>query len=401
VRENCILDVASTGDFRFVTSAATVERSARKRRGGAPPPPAKADTRWTLVSRAAVTNANLVVPSPALDGGKVVVAYIASDRVAEAVTFTPAVKGDAKAVRRDQIATGPERLGNPQLLARPGGGLQALVDGVPLQSVSFVQRAANGSFAGAATAAADIHATDVGPAVLAPDGQPIWPANYDGLRLWKGASGAVSSDLTATVVPGGANAYNPAVGRDAAGRYWLAWFLLSTSTPAKTGLYVARFDPATLKLVGAPQQVPRSASSANNLLMTPLACSATCRLAYAQTAGKGLRVVTWAPGSAPRAISRISRPGEGMTQVAAAYTTKGRLWLAWWDTAAEHFVATLGNAAGTGGKAWAVGRPGSAASGPGALSAIASGNNLVLVANWVSADERTASRYVNVVAAPR
>jgi hypothetical protein len=90
-----------------------------------------------------------------------------------------------------------------------------------------------------------------------------------------------------------------------------------------------------------------------------------------------------------------------MSQVAAAYTTKGRLWLAWWDTATKHFVATLGNAAGTGGKALAVGRPGSAAGGPGALSAIASGGNLVLVANWPKPDGRTASRYVNVVAAPR
>ncbi len=130
-----------------------------------------------------------------------------------------------------------------------------------------------------------------------------------------------------------------------------------------------------------------------------LQCAASCRLVYTQGAGaQKFRVVTWAPGEKRAALVATVSGSEQAADVAAAYTPKGRLWVAWWRSAGDRFEAARGDGAGRGGTVRVVGRPGAKGT-AGVAAAVSSGESLVLVANWVPLGSgKDAARYVSVVA---
>jgi von Willebrand factor type D domain len=395
----CLFDVGLTGDGAFATSSAQAERTA----GGFPAPkkagkrakpakPSKATTTWSRMSAKATGAISLE-----LDGGKVVAAYVTSSGAAEALTFTPSTTRDAVGARRNAITSGWSSLGDPILVERPGG-LQVLLRGIhgglgdPLNGVSFAQRRADGSFGAPVLAATSTYAEfAVGKAVSAPDGAPLWAANRGGtLWLWRGATGAVGADLSGLT---GGPAGVASVGRDRAGRYWLAWQTVFAAQAQRNGLYLQQFDPQTLKTIGSPQRAPRS-SAVGYSGQVPLACRTTCRLVYFQSTKAGLKIVSWAPGERGVTTVVAARAGHSLSQVATAYSASGRLWVAWWDNAGSAgfgYRAVLGNAKGGGGSSFSVGRPTDA--GGAAVAVTAVGSNLMLVT--VS---KGPSPYVNVVA---
>ena len=69
---------------------------------------------------------------------------------------------------------------------------------------------------------------------------------------------------------------------DSAGHLWIAWYSNATG---RTGMYVQQLDPATGAPIGAPALAPNSESSNNNSFGTALACAATCRVVYGNSAG--------------------------------------------------------------------------------------------------------------------
>jgi hypothetical protein len=350
--------------------------------------PEKVDTRWTLLSSAKLPI--VTVPSVARDRATVVVASLISPTAAQAVTFTPSTSRDIVSPVKKPIATSPTPLQNPELFERQGGGLQALVEGIPQLGVSFAPRAADGTFGPPVAAVGNVRATSVGPAVLAPDGAPVWPASYGGdLWLWRGATGATGVN-SGTGLAG--NEGFPSMGRDSKGRYWVTWYQLAP-TVKQNGVYLAQFDPLTLQFIGAPQRAPSSGSPANNNRRAALACSTTCVVAYLLPGTKLTRVLTWAFGE--KRTTKVADARGGAAFPVAAFTTGGQLWTAWWNPGTKRYEAKLGNARGAGGgPVLAVGKPaGKGDAGPSA--AIASGRNLVLVVTRVRGT--TVSRFVNVI----
>ncbi len=399
VFQACLLDVGLTGDGGFATSSAQAERTG----GGFPKPhksstsgkgSKKGTTAWTRVAGA--PNGAISI---ALDGAKVVAAYRSGQGAAEAITFTPSSSRDAVSVRKDTITSGWSSIGDPLLVPRAGGGLQALLNGIhgggndPLNGVSFAVRGANGSFGPPSPATTSTFAEFVaGKGVLAPDGAPIWVSTRGGtLWLWRGTTSSLGVDLSGLA---GGPAGNASVVRDGKGRYWLAWNTVSASQAQRNGLYLVQFDPVTLKPVGAPQQAPRSDAVGYSGRL-PVACSSTCRLAYFQSTKAGLKIVSWAPGEKSVTTVVQARSGHGLGSIAIAYAANGKLWVAWWDNggnAGFGYRAQLGDARGAGGKAFSVGRP--RGSGGGAIEALTRGNDLVLVSASTGP-----SPYVNVLAA--
>lgn len=343
VFQACLLDVGGTGDGSFATAAAQLERTAGgfakpskavkpKQRGKrTKPATAKGQTTWSRTPGKATG-----ALSVAFTGGQVVAAYLDGQGSAEAVTFTPSTAKDASSIRRNPLTSGWGTLGDPLLLERPGGGLQALLTGIhggnndPLNGVSFAQRNADGSFAAPVPATQSTFAEFVvGHAVLAPDGAPLWTSNRSGtLWLWRGQTGSVGTDLSGLA---GGPAGNASVRRDRSGRYWLAWDTVFALQPQRNGLYLLQFDPETLLPIGSPRQAPGSGTIGYSGKL-PLACFATCRLVYLQPTKTGPRIVSWAPGERAATIVAAARKGHVPSQVATAYSAKGRLWVAWWDS---------------------------------------------------------------------
>lgn len=411
VFQACLLDVGLTGDGAFATSSAQLERTsggfAKPRKTGAPKkqpkhgkvPSAggvkgrKGATAWARLSGKAGGRI-----SAALVGSKVVVAYRSGQGSAEALTFSPSTAHDATGPSLKPITSGWGGIGDPLLLDRPGGGLQALLTGIhggnndPLNGVSFASRNPDGSFAAPVPATQSTYAEFVtGAASLAPDGAPLWASNRGGtLWLWRGATGSSGSDLSGIA---GGQVTAASVGRDRSGRYWLAWDAAFSSQAQRVGLYLVQVDPATLQPIGGPQQAP--ASGARSYGRLALACGATCRLVYLQPhkLGGG-RIVSWSPGErAPTAIADFG-PGHGLGEPVAAVTRSGRIWVAWWDNTGRPdygYRAVLGDARGAKGTPFSIGRPVGGTGGE--LAVVPSGESLVLT---TIAD--ASHPYVNVVA---
>jgi hypothetical protein len=392
ILRDCILDVGGTGDGRFATSARELERTAgrfgrpRKRGRGGGPPPGGSVGHWT---RIATARSALGVPSLALDGSKVVAAYASGSGSAEAATFTLSGPSRVGAVWRDPILSGWNYLGNLSLLARPGGGLQVLLHGIhggstgdPLSGEIVFPRNADGSFGSPTRIATADQSALGGAAALAPDGTPLWASVTRGFWLWRGFPEATSAGLSTLPGP----AYIPSIGRDATGRYWLAWYVLGRTAQTR-GLYLVQIDPKTLQPASAPQRAPLSSALENLSSRIALACAAVCRVVYLAPAN----VVSWAWGE--RRPSRVfARRHTPRPELAAAYTARGRLWVVWFDRNDSRYGATLGNAAGAGGPVLSLGHPGGTAPmSPGAPAGLAAGERLALVVNW------SGTSYVKIV----
>jgi len=378
--EACILDVGATGDASFATAASELERTAGTfgKAGGTTE---AVEGTWTPIGSAG--RSGITVPSFALDGGQVVAAYLTAEGTAESATFAAAAKTGVGGLVHTTIVSRWSQLQDPILLPRPGGGLQALVAGFhstttgdPLNGVSLAPRNPDGTF-GPPVPATEAGAVG-GPGVLAPDGQPIWPGR--GLELWRGSTAATSVDLHDALAPQ-TDVYIPSIARDAAGRYWLAWY--GSSATRASGIFMAQIDPTTLQPVGPPTVAPGSNDLDNNTYRLALVCARLCRVVYVSppTAGSGTTLVSWAPGeAAPTVVASISDEDLGAV-VAAAYTAGGRLWTVWWGRRSNAIFAILGNAAGAGGRVHQLGHP-LANRGSGALAAVADGDDLVAVISW-------------------
>ena len=203
---------------------------------------------------------------------------------------------------------------------------------------------------------------------------------------------------------GGCCSYHPALGRDGAGRVWLAWYSNATG---HTGIFLQQLDAATGGPVGTPTLVPQSESPANNQNRLALACSPLagggCRIAYAAqpTATAPLRVASWAPGDAtPTTVATATLSLS--VPLTAAYRADGKLWVAWYDPglsgSASGFSATLGNARGAGGTTARIGQP------TGLVQALdlestTVADNLVLVGT-ISTGAQRAALWTNLVQPP-
>ena len=220
-------------------------------------------------------------------------------------------------------------------------------------------------------------------AIAAQDGQtPMFVNNYGGsLVVYRGASGlggTPGTNLSGVFgAGGGVQASYPKLGRDASGRYWLAWY----NSIAPLGLAVVQIDPATGASVGAPSVQPAAA-----WMPFALACGATCRVVYhgLEPDGSNLaRIRTWWPGDP--APTTINAAGERVANgVGAAYTHDGKLWVVWYDDHVPTYHAVLGDARGAGGTVQDLGIPAKGTTDvPGLMGGIAIPNDsLVVVANW-------------------
>jgi hypothetical protein len=166
VLENCILDVAATGDRAFARDAVTLEATA-KRSGG-----------WTRLSGSLVPPLEVGAPSLAAAGERVVAAYRRGEGAIEAATFTADVAG-AGEVARTTALEGWQEVRRPTLLGAPGGGLQLFFDGVrsvnpdaPLNGAVLVPRRADGGFGSPTLAAA--RDWPIVTAVTDNAGVPLW-----------------------------------------------------------------------------------------------------------------------------------------------------------------------------------------------------------------------------------
>jgi hypothetical protein len=358
-------------------------------------PAAASAADWTKLGRD--NNSSLPVARLALDGTRVIATWLTpapgGDR-AQAATFAPTL---AAAGRLPQVADIVSEvwanLADPLLLGKAGGGFQVLLSGIhstttgdPLNGESFAPRNPDGSFgAPVPTGIAD----GAGDAILAVDGAtPLFvTSSSGGLRLHRGALQPSVFDVAAAVGGRFDSDYVPRLGRDGAGRYWLAWYAIG-SVPRPSGLYIAQVDSATGTLAGPATLAPDSASPSNNSLSIPMACNAqACRLVYHETAANGLtttgRILTWAPGdTTPTPVLTV----DAADNLGTAYRGDGRLWIAWFERGTSNsYKFTLGDARGAGGEIGDLGTPPRPAiSGGYAISAIDAGANLVLVTNFLS-----------------
>jgi hypothetical protein len=205
------------------------------------------------------------------------------------------------------------------------------------------------------------------------------------LTVYRGTSPPVANDLSAASPPGGL--VGQRLGVDTAGRVWLSWYVIANSQ-ANTGWYMIQIDPTTGAAIGAAMHAPQSSAVFDDNRFG-FACAATCRLVYARTAADLTSttgdVVSWAPGeSSPTLVTHLGTSISAI--VAAAYTTTGNLWVAWYTKAGKgSYQAKLGDARGAGGVVEDLATPPATGflDGPSLqIAAVASQADLVVVANW-------------------
>lgn len=336
---------------------------------------------WTKIG--ADTNTVTVVPSVALDGPKVVAAWVVpgvGGARAQSATLTPTVAAAGRAPQIVDIVSGWSSTYTAALLGAPGGGLQVMLDGYhtlvtgdPLNGISFAPRNADGTFGAPAGAGVGNGGST---AILAADGlTPLFATTSSGVfRLYRGASAPAAIDLAATLGPT-AEYQIPRLGRDGTGRYWIAWY--------GAGLHLAQIDSATGAVIGAPGLAPQSGGIGNVSQAIALACGpANCRIVYHQNLASGDtgRILSWAPGDA--APANVGSGGDPSSDMAAAYRADGRLWVVWYSRAGTPaYKAVLGDSRGAGGAVRTLGTPPHGRDySAGSLAAIDAGGRLALVA---------------------
>jgi hypothetical protein len=368
---------------------------------------------WSKISGDGVSS--IQAPSLALDGADVVGAWIRTHDGAidaEVTTFHPTSGAAGRGPTTVAASPGWVALGPPRLLGRPGGGLQLMLSGIhstnsgdPLNTTSFAPRNPDGSFGPPVPTGIGSGATSSSAvsAILGPDGQTtFFVITYGGsLTLYRGAVNPTSVDvLAATGSPGPITV--PTLGRDTAGRLWIAWYQF---TQNNAGLRVQQIDPATGAPQGGPLTVPASASGDNNATQLAFACASTCRIVYLETGANGAstnRILSWAPGDPSPSL--VAKAGQVRDNLAAAYRADGRLWTLWFDKSGKgSYKAVLGDDRGAGGQVQDLGTP---PLGPGnvglpsTLGAVAAGNNLVAVADWIQGGGNAVAQWATVLAPP-
>ena len=379
-------------------------------------PAVASDTTWTRVSTVNAANIDNELHM-VLVGPRVVGAWelnTISGYSPEIIAFDPTPTRDAaNLVTASQppaadlwafqyLTLVPDAAGNPLLVVH---GTKTGATGDPTTGTSsFAVNPADGTLGPQVVHGTSLTNGGDFAAIPLAGGQLLWAYKFTSASLWLGRPGAEEFlDLTGgatPLVPGG-EAFRPAFGRDAMGRYWLA---LYSNAPGATGLWLGQLDPATGAPLGPLAKAPGSELAANNRVdQTTLACATACRLVYQGTAASGEtdgRLLSWTVGeAAPIVITTGLTHTEYWT---AAYRTDGRLWVAWDGPIAEGgnaFFAKLGDANGAGGGVLSAGRPpADATGGASSLSGIAVGQNVVLAAMWAIAGK--SGQFVNLVAEP-
>lgn len=325
-------------------------------------------------------------PSVALDGSRVVAAWSVpgiGTASAQSATITPSLTAATRAPQVVDVVTGWTNIDSPVLLARPGGGLQlmlnafhSLTTGDPLNGVSFAPRNADGTWGAPVPAGGSSGGST---AFLGSDGAtPFFATAASGtIRLFRGATAPVEVDV-ATALGRTSSHQIPQLGRDGAGRVWIAWY-------DDGGLHMAQLDPATGAVAGPTATAPQSSGISNVQQRLAFACGpADCRLVYHQTNANGSdtgRILTWTAGETAATVAVAG--ADPSSDLAAAHRADGRLWIVWYDRSSAgtpSYRVTLGNARGAGGGVRTLGVPARPRSySAGGISAIDAGGNLAIV----------------------
>jgi hypothetical protein len=387
----CVLDYGATGDRRLPAATGIVQHESGIHGSGGhrPSGPTISPVPWTALSAAPDQAGARISPSITVSGGQAVAAYQQDDDHAlEAATFDAGSNG-VSGVSRSAAFTGWQSLSAPVLVARPSGGTGIVFAGThssdgndPLNGTVVAERGANGTFAAPGQLTSQLGATPFS-AVTAADGTTtLWSTGAFQLLVYSG--GTVHDDTASSPSD---SVSSPTLGRDDAGRVWLAWYV---SLPENaSGAYIMQLDPQTGTPLGPPAEAPHSGADLAADENFALACAQACRVVYVDSdAGQG-EVASWAPGEAsPTKIASelIGGRPRALGEITAAYTSSGRLWASFADTSPGILFATLGDARGAGGRLIGLRKPpGFTKAGtdqPAATAAATIGDRLVLATSW-------------------
>lgn len=360
--------------------------------------PAALGAGWAKVSGDDVSSIDQA--SLAVSGGRVVAAWPSGQttELATSIAFrgwAPTPQASLAGAGATATATG----GYTNVSARPGlfaapDGLHVVTGGVIAgQSRTYLTPPlTEGQNGGAATEIAQELTGAIDAVALAGGGFEVANMTNGEVRVYRDSAPDPAKTPILQELLGGPAGYNPALGQDAAGRLWVAWY---SNASGNIGIYLLQLDPATGgPLAGAqPAKVPQSESPANNGFHLALACAAGCRIVYgAQNAPTApLRLASWAPGEGgPTNIGGGARLSLGLP-LTAAYRADGRLWVGWYDlgTTKGFYAAKLGNAKGAGGTVQNLGRPaGGGFVDARNLDSVAVGTDLVLAGTVVTNQPR-------------
>src|SRR3954452_18321060 len=270
--------------------------------------PAYAGT-WAKVSQD--HHSNIVIPALIADGADVLVAWhyqpapnseeIDTQRFGSSVTQPYQPHGPR------QVSFAGWSLGNPRLFATPAGvqmafeGTQAISPTQVTTGLIVSGRSPDGTFATPVVAARP-YSGDV-DALALPDGTPLLATNFTGgIYVARGVdANNAGVDLQAPFAS--CCGYHPRLGRDAAGRVWVAWY---SNASGNTGIYLQQLDPATGQPASPPVKAPASESVYNNSFDVAMACAATCRVVYGGGTATAPAIVSWAAGEgAPTSIASV------------------------------------------------------------------------------------------------
>ena len=109
--------------------------------------------------------------------------------------------------------------------------------------------------------------------------------------------------------------------------------------------------------------------------------------------------LSWAPGDAQPTTVLTEPVCAPARAPSAAYTADGRLWVSWTDDVGERVFAKLGDANGAGGSPLQLQLPAGFRS-PQTSAALAAGNSLALVTNWLAPESGATAVWATVVDPP-
>jgi hypothetical protein len=301
--EDCILDVATTGDDAFAESAAEAQQAAL--------------VAWSKLGVGAGLNSPL---SLAQSGdGALHVAFLDGTSLASAP-----VGGTQEAIGSD---------GEARLFTAADGSIHAAVAEIPSGRDSGVYEYARGgdgawSLVGPITTFGSSF-LDAPDALAVPGGVLIASPMAGTARVFR--SGAAPGDTGVEPSAGapGCLATSPALARDSAsGEVWVAW---AQSSCAQAGIFAQRVDPATGALIGAPVAAPAAGTQTTaldeRLALTGRAGQAGVFLAYPDGAGAGVRV--WQVGAPSATLVKKRGQANPRTVRIAADGSGGGMWALW------------------------------------------------------------------------
>jgi hypothetical protein len=365
---------------------------------------------WTKISTD--DKSSVDSPSLALAGSSVVAAFprVNGTWDAETDSFTPSADATIlkNSIKRTDAVTDWGSV-TPWVInsASAPGGLQLMLSGTkdtsndPLNGTSFAQRNADGSWAAPVPTGLANGATS-GSAVTAiagPDNQtPIYAFVYGAdLFLQVGATGRTGSTavhIGSSQLGGNVEGDGPRLGKDGAGRYWLAWY----NGRDPFGVYLLQIDPTTGQPIGSAAPAPSSAALQNGEGRFALACAAQCRVVFHESDAPGnhtSKLGVWGVGDAN--TTTVSGPVQPGPFITAAAVPNGGMWLAWHEDGTPAYHAELANDHGAGGANKNLGQPTKDGLPVQNVAMVAPDGGLVFVTNWLDTGPSTDAMWARVI----